>query len=61
MLGLELVFIKFLFVFLVRLLLNIGGNDCWILVNLSNLFIIVEVKRFFEVKLKVKEVYFLVV
>ncbi|MCL2926960.1 MAG: Tab2/Atab2 family RNA-binding protein [Trichodesmium sp. St16_bin4-tuft] len=59
--GLELAFIKFSPASPARLLLNTGGNDCWILANLSNPSTIAEAKRFSEAKSKAKEVHFLAV
>ncbi|NES67097.1 MAG: DUF1092 family protein, partial [Okeania sp. SIO2D1] len=59
--GLELAFVKFNSGPPARLLLETGGNDCWILANLANSSTIEEAKRFSEAKSKVKQVHFLAV
>ncbi|NEQ75291.1 MAG: DUF1092 family protein [Okeania sp. SIO2C9] len=59
--GLELAFVKFNLGPPARLLLETGGNDCWILANLANSSTIEEAKRFSEAKSKVKQVHFLAV
>jgi len=59
--GLELAFIQFLPSSPAKLLLNTGGNDCWILANLTNPSTIAEAQRFSEAKSKAKEVHFLAV
>lgn len=59
--GLELAFVKFNPGPPARLLLETGGNDCWILANLANSSTIEEAKRFSEAKSKVKQVHFLAV
>ena len=59
--GLELAFLKFNSGPPARLLLETGGNDCWILANLANSSTIEEAKRFSEAKSKVKQVHFLAV
>ncbi len=59
--GLELAFVKFNSGPPARLLLETGGNDCWILANLGNSSTIEEAKRFSEAKSKVKQVHFLAV
>ena len=59
--GLELAFVQFNHGSPARLLLNTGGNDCWILANLTNPSIIAEAKTFSEAKSKAKEVHFLAV
>ncbi|NEN91762.1 MAG: DUF1092 family protein [Okeania sp. SIO3H1] len=59
--GLELAFVKFNLGPPARLLLETGGNDCWILANLTNSSTIEEAKRFSEAKSKVKQVHFLAV
>ncbi len=59
--GLELAFIKFNPNLPARLLLQTGGDDSWILANLSDSSTIAEAKRFSEAKSKAKEVHFLAV
>ncbi|MDJ0519563.1 MAG: Tab2/Atab2 family RNA-binding protein [Trichodesmium sp. MO_231.B1] len=59
--GLELAFIKFSPNPPARLLLQTGGDDSWILANLSNPSTIAEAKGFSEAKSKAKEVHFLAV
>ncbi|MCL2931520.1 MAG: Tab2/Atab2 family RNA-binding protein [Trichodesmium sp. MAG_R03] len=59
--GLELAFLQFNPASPARLLLNTGGNDCWILANLNNPSTIAEAQRFSEAKSKAKEVHFLAV
>ncbi len=59
--GLELAFIKFNPSPPARLLLQTGGDDSWILANLSNSSTIAEAKRFSEAKSKAKQVHFLAV
>ncbi|MDJ0554623.1 MAG: Tab2/Atab2 family RNA-binding protein [Microcoleaceae cyanobacterium MO_207.B10] len=59
--GLELAFIKFNEGPPARIVLETGGNDSWILDNLSNSSTISEAKRFEEAKSKVKQVHFLAV
>lgn len=59
--GLELAFLKCNQGPPARLLLETGGNDCWILANLSNSSTMAEAKRFEEAKSKVKQVHFLAV
>ncbi|MGD1712773.1 Tab2/Atab2 family RNA-binding protein [Dapis sp. BLCC M172] len=59
--GLELAFIEFNSASPARLLLNTGGDDSWILANLSNPSTIAEAERFSEAKSKAKNVHFLAV
>ncbi len=59
--GLELAFIQFNPSQPARLLLQTGGDDSWILANLSNPSTIAEAKRFSEAKSKAKQVHFLAV
>ncbi len=59
--GLELAFIKFNPSKPARLLLQTGGDDSWILANLTDTSTIAEAKRFSEAKSKAKQVHFLAV
>ncbi|OZH55308.1 hypothetical protein AFK68_05485, partial [Hydrocoleum sp. CS-953] len=59
--GLELAFVQFNSASPARLLLNTGGDDSWILANLSNPSTIAEAEGFSEAKSKAKNVHFLAV